>query len=362
MAQTEVREPEAGRRAPLALFRAAGKRVLLSEHFVLILTLVYFVVLLPFIPRLASPANLSNLLSNMWPLLAIAMGQTFVLIVGGIDLSQTSVMATVSVVGALLMTSALNPVLFEKSPLWGLMLSPEGGPLAGSAIAVPVAVLSMLLAGALIGWVNGVSVAHFRMPPFMVTLVTMIFFSAFAIYLTKSENVVNLPAGFSAIGRGGIGPVSYPFLIAGGLGVAAHLVLTRTVLGHWLYAVGRNPRTSLISGVPVRRVIVIAFVISGICAAIGAMLYSARLEAGRPTLGQNLLLDVIGATVIGGTSLFGGKGKVLWTLYGVLFFTLLANTLNLLNLSFFTINIVKGGVILLAALLDVLRTRGSGVG
>ena len=333
------------------------RRVLLSEHFVLYLSVLYFAVLLPFIPRLASPANLANVLSNLWPLFAVAVGQTVVLIVAGIDLSQTSIMAVASVVGGLFMATELNPLLFEKSPLWGVMLSAEGGLLAGSALAVPVGVLAMLVAGTLVGLVNGVAVARFKMPPFMVTLASLIFFSAFALYLTQSENLTVYRDGYVALGRGGVGPVSWAFVAAALLGLAAHVLLARTVPGRWLYAVGRSERTSAASGVPVERIRIFAYAFSGFCAAAAAVLYSARLEAGRPTLGQNLLLDIIGATVIGGTSLFGGKGKVLWTLYGVLFFVLLANTLNLLGLSYFTIDIVKGSVILLAALLDVLRNR-----
>lgn len=333
------------------------RRLLLSEHFVLLLALLYFVLLLPFVPRLASAYNLANLLSNVWPLLAVAVGQTVVLIVGGIDLSQTAIMATVSVLGAAVMTTVADPLLFQESPLWGVLLGPGGGALAGSEWAVPAGIALMLLAGAAIGALNGLSVARLGMPPFMVTLVTLIFFGAFAIYLTRSENVVGLPPAFTALGREGIGPLPWALLIVVGLAVGTHLLLRRTVLGHWLYAVGMNPRAALISGVPTRRVVIFAYAFSGLCAALAAVIYSARLEAGRPTLGQNLLLDVIGATVIGGTSLFGGKGKVLWTAYGVLFFALLANTLNLLNLSFYTVSIVKGGVILLAALLDVLRIR-----
>ena len=158
------------------------------------------------------------------------------------------------------------------------------------------------------------------MPPFMVTLVTMSFFSGLAIYLTQSENVRPLPDSFIAIGKGTLGPISLPMLIVVVLAALAFVVLDRSILGRWFYAVGQNAETAKISGVPTKRVIVLAYAFSGLCAAVGAILYSARLEAGRPTLGRNLLLDVIGAAVIGGISLFGGKGKVLWAVYGVLFF------------------------------------------
>jgi len=329
------------------------QRLLLSDHFILFLSLFYFFVLWLFIPRITGTRNLANLSSNMWPLLTLVIGQMFVLIVGGIDLSQTSIMAVTSVLGAMVMSSRLDPRLFEKNALWGTVLSENGGLLGGSAWALPVGISAMLLTGALIGLLNGLSVAKLKMPPFMVTLVSMFFFSGLAIYLTRSENIMYLPEGFIAIGKGSAGS----FFVALVLAVLAWLVLSRMVLGKWLYAVGMNIRTALISGVPTNKVIILAYVFSGFCAATGSILYSARLEMGRPTLGDNLLLDIIGAAVIGGISLYGGKGKVIWAVYGVLFFTILANSLNRMNLDFYTVNIVKGCVILLAALLDVTRVR-----
>ena len=347
-----VASPGAG-----AAVRRILRKLLLSEYFVLYLSIIYFLVLWPFIPRIASPQNLGNIFSNMWPLLAVAIGQTFVLIVAGIDLSQPSIMALASVVGASVMTTQLDPVLFEKSPLWGVVFTEAGGLLAGSFVAVPVAIFAMLLVGVLIGWFNGTAVARLKMPPFMVTLVGMMFFSAFAIYLVKSENIIHLPESYVLLGQGQISFIPYSFFIVGALAIAAQWLLSRTVLGRWFYAVGTNMRTATVSGVPVVRVIVIAYILSGVFATIGSVFYSARLAAGRPTLGATLLLDVVGATVIGGTSLFGGKGKIMWTVFGVLFFVLLDNSLNLLNLSYFWVQIVKGSVILLAAALDVARTR-----
>jgi ribose transport system permease protein len=110
--------------------------------------------------------------------------------------------------------------------------------------------------------------------------------------------------------------------------------------------------------VPVKRVIMLVFAISGLCAAVASVLYSGRLGGGRPTIGSGgALLDIIGATVIGGTSLAGGKGKIAWTVVGVFFFVLLGNTLNYMGLSAFYIDVVKGAIILVAAALDVVRTR-----
>ncbi|MDI6451403.1 ABC transporter permease [Anaerobaca lacustris] len=343
------------------------RRVLLSDSFVLFLAVVYFLVLWAFLPRLGSARNLSNLSSNIWPLFVLVIGQMFVLIVGGIDLSQTSIMAITSVCGALLMTSGLDPALFARNPLWGVLVSEQGGPLAGSIAAVPVGILVMLAIGALIGLANGLAVAKCRMPPFMVTLVSMFFFSGLAILITRSENVTNLPVAFLAIGqnylghvqagRSTVGLVPYSFFAGVALAWAAWFILGRTIAGRWFYAVGMNRRAATASGIPTDRVIVCAYVISGFCAALGSVLYSSRLGAGRPTLGANVLLDIVGAAVIGGISLYGGKGKVRWAFYGVLFFVVLDSSLYMLNLRFYTVNIVKGAVILVAALLDVLRNR-----
>lgn len=329
----------------------------LSQHFILFLSVLLFAAMLLFFPRLASARNLVNLASNMWPLFVLVIGQMFVLILGGIDLSQTSVLAMTSVVGGMVMTSSLDPAVFQNNPFWGTLLNENGGLAGNSWYAMPVGVLMMLLTGALIGLFNGFSVAKLKMPPFMVTLVSMIFFSGLAIYMTQSENITHLPASFILLGKGGTGILSIALGIVLIIAALSHFLLKQTVLGKWFYAIGKNKRAALVSGVPIDKVILLGYMFSGMCAAIAAILYSARLEGGRPTLGQNQLLDVIGAAVIGGISLFGGKGKILWAFYGALFFTLLANVLNMANLSFFTINIVKGCVILMAALLDVSRNR-----
>jgi ribose/xylose/arabinose/galactoside ABC-type transport system permease subunit len=310
----------------------ALRRLLFSEYFVLWLAAGYFALLWPLTPGLASPQNLGNIFSSMLPLLVVAVGQTFVLVSGGIDLSVTATIALASTAGALVMTA-------------------DGGLLAGSPWAIPAGVAVMLAAGAALGLLNGAAITALRMPPFIVTLATMMFFGGFAIWLTQSQNIYNLPAGFNAVGR----HTWSALLVAGAVAVAAHFVLGRSTLGRWLYAVGLNAKTALVSGVPVRGTLISAYVICGLCAAAASVLYTARLETGSPVMGQRILLDVIGAAVIGGVSLFGGKGKVIWTVFGVLFMTLIDNSLNLLGLSNFAVLTAKGVVILMAALLDAAR-------
>lgn len=349
---------------------ALARRLLLSEYFVLFLAIAYFLALAPFVGDIATTSNLEAILSNMWPLLVIAIGQTFVLITAGIDLSQTAVMGLASVIGAALISESLQPDLFDKTVLWDLgIVAADGGLLAGVGGALAIAAVVMLLIGALIGLFNGTAITRFGMPPFMVTLVSLTFFTAVAIWTTRSERVGGAPLSFLDLSERpllglSLGPldVTVAFLIALFVGLAAHVTLSRTVYGRWLYAIGTNAETARISGVPVERTVTWAYVFSGACAAIGGLLYSSRLGIGQPNLGADTLLDIIGATVIGGTSLYGGKGKVLWTVFGVLFYVLLANSLNLLDLSFYTVTIVKGAVILAAVILDTTRQRLASAG
>jgi ribose/xylose/arabinose/galactoside ABC-type transport system permease subunit len=332
------------------------RRILMSEYLILYLCLLLFAALYFVIPVIATPYNLSNLFSNIWPLFAVAIGQTFVLILAGIDLSQGAVISLTSVIGAAFIATAVDPVIFAKSPLWGVLLFDNGALLAGSPIGIPVAILAMMVVGLLVGLFNGLAVAFARIPPFMVTLVASMFCGAFAIFLVKSENIINLPPEFTGIGDDA-GFFSAAMIIAVTLAIVAQLVLSRTVFGRWLYAIGTNPRAAVVSGVPARRVIVMTYMFSGFCAAIASVIYSSRMGMGRPTLGDPLLLDIIGGAVIGGTSLAGGKGKIIWTFFGVVFLSLLGNALSLLNVPFFYIEIVKGSIILFAALIDVLRRR-----
>ena len=303
------------------------RQLLLSRYFVLLITLAYAAVMAPFTPRFVTLDNGVNVISSALPLLVVAIGQTVVLITGGIDLSVTSTIALSSIAGALVMTSSWPNAL------------------AG--------VVVMLLCGAAVGALNGTAVSAAKMPPFMVTLTTMMFFGGLAVYVTRSKNIGGLPVSFRTIGDS----LLFTLAISAALAWTGWYLLARTVAGRWLFAVGRNLRTAVASGVPVQRTLILAYVFSGICAALASVIYTGRLETGSPVLGQRILLDVIAAVVIGGTSLFGGKGGVLPTALGVLFITLVDNTLNLLGASNFSILMAKGGVILAAAMLDAFRSR-----
>lgn len=314
--------------------RVMLRRLLQSDSIVLVLCLVLLAVFGPMTPGLLSAANLGNIAGAMLPLLIVAAGQTLVLVGGGIDLSATSIIALTSVTGAQLMTG-------------------NAGWMAGHPAAVPMGVAAMLGTGALIGLANGTCVTRLGMPAFMVTLTTMMFLSGFAVWATASRGISGLPAGFLGIGQRLPVALGVAVLFAG----TAHLLLTRSLAGHWLRAIGHNIRTAYVSGVPVAQVVTLSYVASGVSAAGASVLLTARLETGSPVLGQMMMLDVIGAAVIGGTSLFGGRGSVWWTVGGVLFLTLLDNVLSLQDVTHFKIMVIKGAVILMAAVLDNLRRK-----
>jgi len=326
-------------------------RAIRSEHFTLLLCAAYALAAWPLVPVLFSAEVAGDLVANMMPLMVLAVGQTFVLIVAGIDLSVTSVIALAAVVGASIMTNS-------------------GGYIPGNA-GVPVAILAMLAVGAAVGLLNGLSVTALNMPAFLVTLATRMFFSGFAIWYTTfhttSSSISDLPGAFNEIAGGFVARIPLgrstlslpvlPVICAVAVTILAHVILSRSRLGRDLYAVGANRSAARVSGVDVERTILLAFLISGLSGAIAGILLSSRLQTGTPILGENMLLDIIGAAVIGGTSLFGGRGKISWTVAGVLFLVLLDMTLRLRGASLFVIYIMKGGVILIAAALDVLRNR-----
>lgn len=321
--------------SPLAPRAAAlVKSAVLSDYLVLGLCVVYCLVLAPFTPGFMSGSNWATIVAYALPLLVAAVGLTLVLILGGIDLSITSIVALASVVG-------------------GRIMSADGGWLDGSALAVPAGVLAMLAVGALVGAVNGWAVTVCRIPAFMATLTSMMIFSGLAIWLTLSRKIGGLPADFVMLGQ--------KLPIAAGIAFVsaaiAHLALSRTLYGKWVYAIGHNPRAALVSGVPTGPVTFVTYLVSGLFAGLASVLFTAGLETANPEMARDNLLDVVGAVIIGGTSLYGGKGRIPGTCFGVLFLALVDNSLNLLGLNFYTITMVKGGLILAAAVTDSLRIK-----
>ncbi|MBL9218270.1 MAG: ribose ABC transporter permease [Opitutaceae bacterium] len=292
-------------------------------------TFAVFVVLCAVIsvltPHFFTVTNLLNVAQQTVINALIAVGLTYVIISGGIDLSVGSILAFAGVV----MAHALR----------------LGWP-------VPLAILAGVGVGAGCGLVNGLLISYGRLPPFIATLGMMSVARGGALLATDGRPVSGFGESFRWLATGEIAGVPVPVLIMVLVYAAAHLVLQRTKFGRYTYAIGGNEEASLLSGVPVRLYKTGIYVVGGGLAALGAVLLTARLNSAQPIAGINYELDAIAATVIGGTSLMGGQGSVIGTLIGALIMGVLRNGLNLLGVSSFIQQVVIGVVIIAAVLLD----------
>ena len=297
--------------------------------------------LLSILHAMFSVGTWHDVLLALLPLSILVGAQLLVLLIGQIDLSMTAVMAIGSIVSASVMTRHATQL--------------------GGSGASFLGVLVCLGVGAGVGLFNGICSALLRIPSFIVTLAVMMAGNGAAVWyastVSETTSIGGLPDAFRNIGYGtaaGI-PIALVFSIV--VLASIHYVLSQTVAGKWLYAIGHNTEAARISGVPVRRITVAAFVASGMGAALASVIYTSRIETGTPTLGQNMLLDIVGAAVIGGVSLFGGRGSIWMALGGAAFLCVLDKSLQLFGFSLFIVLAVKGCAIVLAAITDAARTR-----
>jgi len=275
--------------------------------------------------------NLINLLMQSTILVTLARGVTFVIMTGGIDLSVGGVMAVSSAV-------RLGAIVYD------------GGP-------VIVGVLIMILIGAAFGFVNGFLVTKFGVPPLIVTLATMGIARGIVLIYTNSANVNPVPDSFITLATGRLFSIPYLIIVVAILAIIAHVVLKHSVFGRSVYASGGNELAARLAGIKTKTVITLTYVIAGVMASIGGLFLTARLESAGPTAGLGIELTVIAAVVIGGTSLFGGQGNIIGTILGVILIALVSNAVNLLGVPPAWDQLVTGGVILVAALLDVYRRK-----
>jgi len=310
----------------------------LSDSILLLLLLMFAAAAL-FAPGFLSLFNIKNLLLQSVDIMVISVGVTFVLLNGGIDFSCVAVLALGSVFGAYVMAHS------------GLAHTP---------LAIPAGILVMVGIGVLVGALNGFSVVVLKMPSFIATLATMMAGSGVAVWFTslvaEKASIIGLPEPFFILG-GDQGYTFLPVIITLVVVLLAHWLLSKTLFGRWVYAVGTNPRAAFISGMPVKRTVFSLMLLSGLCAGIQSVLATARNQAGIPTLGDRVFIDIVASIIIGGTSVFGGSGSIVKTVYGVLFITLLNNVVNLLGIEWYVINLIKGILVLVAAFIDVFSKR-----
>ena len=284
------------------------------------------------IPRFTDLRNLLNISEQLGVLGFMAIGMTFVMVTGGIDLSTYTVVSAASVVGATAMVAGYPPV---------------------------VGCILMLLIGLGFGVINGFAIAIGRMIPFIVTLSTMVLAQGFAIWFTQAQSISGLPDSYlDAVGGKTFGVIPTPAIIVIVVAIVAGVILARTEYGRWLYLTGSNEEAARVSGVPVKLTVFSAYVFSGLMAGITAIVLTAMVGTATTAMVRDeRLMDVIATTVIGGASLRGGSGSVLGTMLGLLFITVLGNAFNLLGVSPFVAMMIKGCVLVAVIGLDVFRSR-----
>nr|WP_206076005.1 ribose ABC transporter permease [Marinitoga lauensis] len=274
--------------------------------------------------RFFTLSNIINVFRQVSIQAIMAFGMTMVIISGGIDLSVGSTFA----LSAVIMASVL-----------------KGG-------SVFLGILVALVVGALMGFANGFIIAKGRIQPFIVTLATMAIGRSLTLVYTQGMPITGLPSSFRVIGRGNLLGIPYPIIIMLGTFILIWFILSNTKLGLYTYAIGGNETAAKLSGVKVIKYKIIIYIISGVLSALSAMLLTARLNSAQPTFGSGYELDAIAAVVLGGASLSGGRGSVIGTIFGALIMGVINNGLNLLNVSPFYQQAVKGAVILIAVLLE----------
>lgn len=277
-------------------------------------------------PSFVSERNVVNILRQTSMLGVVTVGMTFVILTAGIDLSVGMTLSLYSVVGAMLFAN-------------------------GAGLPLPIVILATLALGAAVGALNAGIIIWRGVAPFVVTLAMMAIASGVALTISGGKPIGGIQGAYAWLGAGSVGPVPVPVLIMVTAFVLGDFVLRYTPYGRYVYAVGGNEEAARLSGIPVNRVKLITYMISNACAALGGIIFSARVTVGDPWAGRGLELDAIAAVVLGGTSLFGGVGSLGGTLLGALIIAMINNLLNLLNVSPYTQGIAKGLIILVAVTL-----------
>ena len=302
---------------------------LVSDNGALVGLLVLCLAMFIATPDFLTPSNLLNVGIQAAVVAILAFGQTFVIVTAGIDLSVGSVAALSAMVAAFTGQS------------WGM--------------PPMVALLFGLLTGLAAGMLSGAATAYGKLPPFIATLAMLSV--ARGLTLVVSNGIpVPTPSVVTWLG-GSVGPIPMPVVVMLLMGAVGWFILNRLSIGRAMYAVGGNLEAARLSGIPVKRVLVTVYALSGIFAAVAGLVLSGRLASAQPQAATGYELDAIAAVVIGGASLAGGVGKISGTLIGALVLAVIRNGLNLLNVSAFWQQVIIGIVIAVAVGIDVLRRK-----
>ncbi len=291
-------------------------------------------------PTFLNAANLLNIADQIAIIAIMAIGMTLVIIAGGIDLSVGSLAALASV-------------------LVTLLIRDYAGATAATTLGMALCCVGAILACGLVGLANGLVITAFAVPSFIVTLGMMRIARGLASEWAQGESIYQIPGEFTELARGNmVAGIPNAVLLMAILYVVAHVLMSQTTLGRYIYAVGGNAEAARLSGVPVRRVVALVFAINGLFAGLGGVLLASQLKSGSPTFAPDYELYAIAAAVVGGASLSGGEGKVFGTLIGAFLIAVIQNGMNLLGVKSFRQQIVLGAIIIGAVLLDRAKQYG----
>ncbi len=290
-------------------------------------------------PTFLLPDNVRNVANQISVIAIIAIGMTMVIITAGIDLSVGSLIALAAVLVAWFIGQ-----LGAANATWTAMV---------------IAGLGAIILCGLVGAFSGSMITIFKIPPFIATLAMMMVASGFAYILSDGKPIYQIPDSFATLGRGAepILGIPYAVILMLILYIIAHILMSKTKLGRYIYAVGGNIEAARLSGIRVKRIILFVYLISGLLAGLGGVLMASQLKSGAPTYGLMYELYVIAAVVVGGTSLSGGEGRIFGTLIGAFIIAVIQNGMNLTNVESYTQKVVLGAVILGAVLLDRLKQK-----
>ena len=298
---------------------------ILSDYGFLVILIAMVVISYILEPAFLTPRNLLNVLRQMSITTIIAFGTTLIIIAGMIDLSTGSLAALTGVLGTMAYVGTGSVTL---------------GLVAG------------LLTGALAGLIFGYFVTKFDLPPFIVTLAGLTGARGLALLITGGKPIINI-GDFTVLGQGYLLGIPAPIIIMFAVLIAMWVLLRRTKLGRYTYAIGGNEAAAVASGINVKKIKITLFVIGGLCTGLAGVILMSRINSGQPAAGLMYELDAITAVVVGGTSLYGGVGTIFGTLFGGLIMAILQNILNLTNVSPYWQQILKGVVIVPAVVLDI---------
>lgn len=315
----------------LTLARTIGRIGRFEATGIILALAAMCVVLALFTANFASGYNLAVVLRQASFVGIIALGQTLVLLIGGIDLSVGAAAGLSAIVGALMLVHlGVDP--------W---------------LVIPLTCLF----GFAVGSVNGLLVAYARLNPFIVTLASWEIVAGTTLVITSGSPVRPLGATFQQFGLGEIFGVPVPVVVFAVIAVILAFVLNRTAFGRNIYAIGGNRHAAVLVGIPVKRIEMLVFGLSGSLAALAGILYASRMDSAQPSVGEGWLMPSITAAIIGGVSLRGGQGTVTGTVAGALLMAVLGNGIVLLNISSYWQRVIVGAVVLLAILIDLARRR-----